>query len=70
MRSRTKGHRKMSYGIPSYAYGTPPENKLPPIVYVKPTPEEAEFLRRERELFDLFAFGDLLDMVKQEKETV
>lgn len=58
----------MNSGIPSYTYGTPPENKLPPIVYVEPTPEEAWFLRYERELFDQFAFGDLLAMAKQEKE--
>ncbi len=58
----------MNDGIPSYTYGTPPENKLPPIVYVEPTPEEAQFLRYERELFDQFAFGDLLAMVKQESE--
>ena len=25
---------------------------LPPIVYIEPTPEEAEFLRRERKRFD------------------
>ena len=36
------------------------KRKSPPIKYVEPTPEEAEFLRRERELFDEFAFGDLL----------
>ena len=58
----------MNDGIPSYTYGTPPKNKLPPIVYVEPTPEEARFLRYERELFDQFAFGDLLAMAKQESE--
>lgn len=36
------------------------KRKTLPIEYVEPTPKEAEFLRHEYELFDRFAFGDLL----------